>query len=75
MRVYREDPREVGLRRSQDAEFPHSNDPEKSGGGAVGRGRPEWAEPCDMDPDERDPEGCEAKGRGLDIKQCNDICI
>jgi len=27
--VYREDPREVGLRRSQDAGFPHSSDPEK----------------------------------------------
>jgi len=52
MRVYREDPREVGLRRSQDAGLPHSSDPEKSGGGAVGRGRPEWVELCDMDPDE-----------------------
>jgi len=30
MWVYREDPREVGLRRSQDAGFPHSSDPEKA---------------------------------------------
>jgi len=69
MRVYREDPREVGLRRSQDAGLPYSSDPEKSGGGAVGRGHPKWVEPCDMDPDERGLEGCEAKGRGLDTKQ------
>uniref|UniRef100_A0A7J2U2Q2 Uncharacterized protein n=1 Tax=Ignisphaera aggregans TaxID=334771 RepID=A0A7J2U2Q2_9CREN len=73
MRVYREDPREVGLRRSQDAGFPHSSDPEKMVKGAVGRGHPEWAEPCDMDPDERGLEGCEAKGRGLDIKQCQTL--
>jgi len=30
MRVYLEDPREVGLRRSQDAGLPHSSDPEKA---------------------------------------------
>jgi hypothetical protein len=27
--------------------------PEKSGGGAVGRGHPKWVEPSDMDPDEK----------------------
>jgi len=49
--------------------LPHSNDPEKSGGGVVGWGHPERVESCDMDPDERGSEGCEAKGRELDIKQ------
>jgi len=49
--------------------LPHSNDPEKKWRGAVGWGRPERAEPCDMDPDERGLEGCEAKGRELNIKQ------
>ena len=69
MRVYREDPREVGLRRSQDAGVTLQQWPREGGeGGAVGWGRPEWVEPCDMDPGERDPEGCEAKGRGLDTK-------
>jgi hypothetical protein len=53
--------------------LPYSSDPEKSGGGVVGRGRPEWVEPCDMDPDERGLEGCEAKGRGLDTKQCQTL--
>jgi len=34
--------------------FPHSNDPEKTmKGGAVGLGYPEWAEPSDMDPNEK----------------------
>jgi len=73
MWVYREDPREVGLRRSQDAGLPHSSDPEKKWRGAVGRGHPERAELCDMDPDERGSEGCEAKGRGLDTKQCQTL--
>jgi len=41
---------------------------QRSEGGAVGRGHPERAEPCDMNPDERGSEGCEAKGRGLDTK-------
>jgi hypothetical protein len=53
--------------------LPYSNDPEKSGGGAVGRGHPERVEPSDMNPDERGSEGCEAKGRGLDIKQCQTL--
>jgi len=33
------------------------------------RERRDWVEPDDAGPDERDPEGCEAKGRGLNIKQ------
>jgi putative transposase len=49
--------------------LPHSNDPEKSEGGAVGWGHPERAEPRDMGSDERGSEGCEAKGRGLNIKR------
>jgi hypothetical protein len=49
--------------------FPHSNDPERTVMGAVGRGHPKRAEPDDAGPDERDPEGCEAKGRGLNTKQ------
>jgi len=48
--------------------LPHSSDPEKAVKGAVDRGHPERAEPCDMDPDERGLEGGEAKGRGLDTK-------
>ena len=71
MRVYREDPREVGLRRSQDAGVTPQQWPREKG--AVGRGRPKWVEPCDMDPDERGLEGCEAKGRGLDTKQCQTL--
>ena len=53
--------------------LPYSSDPEKMVKGAVGRGHPEWVEPCDMDPDERGLEGGEAKGRGLDIKQCQTL--
>jgi len=56
------------LRESQDAGFPHSNDPEKSGGGAVGRGHPEWWSPAIWILMKRGSEGCEAKGRGLNIK-------
>jgi len=38
--------------RSQDAGVSHSNDPEKSEGGAVGRGHPKRAKPSDMNPNE-----------------------
>jgi hypothetical protein len=65
MRVYREDPREVGLRRSQDAGFPHSNDPEKSGGGAVGRGHPEWWSPVIWIPMKGVLRAVKPRGEGL----------
>jgi len=35
----------------------------------MGWSHPEWVKPNDMSFDERSSEGCEAKGRGLDIKQ------
>jgi hypothetical protein len=71
MRVYREDPREVGLRRSQDAGLPHSNDPEKAVKGELWVGvTPSGRSPVIWIPMKRGPEGGEAKGRGLDIKQC-----
>jgi hypothetical protein len=69
MRVCCEDPREAGLGGAGMRGFPHSNDPEKAVMGAVGRGHPKRVEPDDAGPDERDPEGCEAKGRGLNTKQ------
>jgi hypothetical protein len=70
MRVYREGPREVGLRRSQDAGFPHSNDPEKMVKEELWIGvTPSGWSPAIWIPIKRDPEGCEAKGRGLNIKQ------
>ena len=47
----------------------HSNDPEETMRRELWVGYPEWMEPCDVDPDERDPEGGEAKGRGLDTKR------
>ena len=50
--------------------FPHSDDPEETMKGELwvgvtlsGRSPVTWI------PMKRDPEGCEAKGRGLDIKQ------
>ena len=50
--------------------FPHSNDPEKTMKGElwVGVTQSGWS-PVIWIPMKRDPEGCEAKGRGLNIKQ------
>jgi hypothetical protein len=42
---------------------------EKKWRGAVGKGYPERAGSCDMDPDEEGSEGCEAKGRELNTKR------
>jgi len=42
----------------------HSCDPDETKGGAVGWGCPEGAEFRDADPDERGPEGREAKVKG-----------
>ena len=70
MWVYREDPREVGLRRSQDAGFPHSSDPEKAVKGELWAGvTPSGWSPVIWIPMKRGSEGCEAKDRGLNIKQ------
>jgi hypothetical protein len=70
MRVYCGDPRGACLGESRDAGFPHSDDPEETMKGELwvgvtlsGRSPVTWI------PVKRDPEGCEAKGRGLDIKQ------
>ena len=41
--------------------FPHSNDPEKTIKGELWVG----VTPSEWSPMRRDPEGCEAKGRGL----------
>jgi putative transposase len=50
--------------------FPHSNDPEKAMKGElwIGVTLSGWS-PVIWIPVKRGPEGCEAKGRGLDIKQ------
>jgi len=49
--------------------FPHSNDPEKAVKGELWVGvTPSGRSPVIWIPMKRDPEGCEAKGRGLDIK-------
>jgi hypothetical protein len=70
MRVYREDPREVGLRRSQDVGSPHSNDLEKMvEEGLWVRVAPSGRSPVTWILMKRGSEGCEAKGRGLDTKR------
>jgi hypothetical protein len=50
--------------------FPHSNDPEETMKGElwVGVTQSGWS-PVTWIPVKRDPEGCEAKGRGLNNKQ------
>jgi putative transposase len=50
--------------------FPHSNDPEKAVKGELWAGvTPSGRSPVIWIPMKRGSEGCEAKGRGLDIKQ------
>jgi len=70
MRVYREDPREAGLGGAGMRGFPHSYDPERTVMGElwVGVTLSGWS-PMMRVPMKRDPEGCEAKGRGPDTKQ------
>ena len=49
--------------------FPHSNDPEETMKGELWAGvTPSGWSPVTWIPVKRDPEGDEAKGRGLDIK-------
>ena len=69
MRVYRGDPREAGFEGGiQDAGFPHSNDPEETMKGELWVGVTQSGQsPVAWIPMKRDREGCEAKGRGLDI--------
>ena len=50
-------PKRGGFEEEPGCGFPHSSDPEKMVKGAVGRGHPEWVEPCDMDPDEEGSRG------------------
>jgi len=55
--------------RGQDAGFPHSNDPEETMKGELWAGvTPSGWSPVTWIPVKRNPEGSEAKGRGLDIK-------
>jgi len=50
--------------------LPHSNDPEKAVKGELWVGvTPSGRSPVTWIPMKRDPEGCEAKGRGLNIKR------
>ena len=50
--------------------LPHSSDPEKAVKGELWAGvTPSGWSPVIWIPMKRDPEGCEAKGRGLNIKQ------
>jgi putative transposase len=50
--------------------LPHSNDPEKAVKGELWAGvTPSGRSPVTWIPMKRDPEGCEAKGRGLNIKR------
>ena len=59
-RVWREE--------SRMREFPHSNDPEEAVKGELWAGvTPSGWSPVTWIPMKRDPEGSEAKGRGLDI--------
>jgi hypothetical protein len=70
MRVYRGDPRGACLGEARMRGFPHSNDPEEAVKGELWAGvTPSGWSPVTWIPMKRDPEGCEAKGRGLDIKQ------
>jgi len=70
MRVYRGDPREACFagRNPGCGGFPHSNEPEISMKGELWAGvtLSGWT-PVTWIPMKRDPEGSEAKGRGLDI--------
>ena len=54
--------------------FSHSNDPEKAVKGELWAGvTPSGWSPVIWIPMKRGSEGCEAKGRGLDIKQCQTL--
>jgi len=75
MRVPGRDPRgaRIDTERSQDAGFPHSNEPEtpmrvELWAGVTQNG---WS-PVIWIPMKRDPEGCEAEGRGLGKHQANE---
>jgi hypothetical protein len=70
MRVYRGDPRGACLRGDARMRgFPHSNDPEETMKGELWAGvTPSGWSPVTWIPVKRNPEGSEAKGRGLDIK-------
>jgi hypothetical protein len=59
-----------GKRRARIRGYPHSNEPEETRGVElwVGVTQSMWS-PAIWIPMKRDPEGFEAKGRGLDIKQ------
>ena len=59
----------IYLKYSRMRGFPHSNDPEETMKGELWVGvTPSGWSPVTWIPMKRDPEGCEAKGRGLDIK-------
>jgi putative transposase len=60
----------IYLKYSKMRGFPHSNDPEKAMKGELWVGvTPSGWSPVIWIPMKRDPEDCEAKGRGLNIKQ------
>ncbi|MEM3978312.1 MAG: zinc ribbon domain-containing protein [Fervidicoccaceae archaeon] len=60
----------IYLKYSKMRGFPHSNDPEKTMKGELWAGVTQSGRsPMIWTPMKRGPEGCEAKGRGLDIKQ------
>jgi len=60
----------IYLKYSKMRGFPHSNDPEKTMKGELWAGVTQSGRsPMIWTPMKRSPEGCEAKGRGLDIKQ------